>query len=125
MNTRMRAAALLGVVVLSVVSCTHPPKQPTTLSPVVEISINNNLIPPNVLSIYIRSDAGGRQLLGSVGPNRTETLKYQPVSASDQFRLQGQVTGGRTITSPSFSLINLAGVNWDVNTNSLTYAAAQ
>ncbi len=86
----------------------------------VQVEVVNDLIPPTSLSIWVVPSIGGRDMLGSVPPGATRTLGYNMVTASGEYRLQGETTAGDEIWSNPFILSESdATVVWDLSANSI------
>jgi hypothetical protein len=91
----------------------------------VLVQVNNNLIPPTVISVYLvrEGGGGGRRLLGTVTPGSETTLRYTGVTAGGNYRLVARATAGRDIPSTPFSLIRGGTVNWDLQSGIATVSA--
>lgn len=90
----------------------------------VLVQVNNNLIPPTVVSVYIVSEGGGgRRLLGTVTPGSETTLRYTGVTAGGNYRLVARAMAGRDIPSTPFSLIRGGTVNWDLQSGIATVSS--
>lgn len=90
----------------------------------VLVQVNNNLIPPTVISVYlVREGGGGRRLLGTVTPGSETTLRYTGATSGGNYRLVARVTAGRDIPSTPFSLIRGGTVNWDLQSGIATVSA--
>ena len=89
------------------------------LSPTVQLEVTNNFSPPDQVTVFVVTQSGGRQLLGSVGPGQRGRFTYRPTSASDKFMLRAQWTSGRTMTSQPFTLVNATSVAWGLQQNTI------
>lgn len=88
----------------------------------VAIRVNNNVLPPTSLTVFAVSETGSRQILGSVSPSSTKTFNYDPVSlSSSRFRLLARTTTGKELASQPFTLTGTAGLEWQVNSNSIRF----
>lgn len=80
----------------------------------LRITVNNDLIPPAALTVYIEPESGGRRRLGTMNPAGRRTFRYSPGLASLEHRLVADVDGGRIYRSNPFSLSGISSVSWDV-----------
>jgi len=81
----------------------------------VTIVVNNDLVPPDNLTIYINPEQGSRRRLGVVAPNGTGTFSYSPgVTASDH-RIVAERAGGGSNSSNPFVLTGVTRVTWSVS----------
>lgn len=88
----------------------------------VAVTVNNNLVPPATLTIYIVSDTGTRRRLGAVSPSRTETFSFESSIATATYRLVAEVDAGRDIASNPFTLTNTtAGLTWNLQANLISF----
>jgi hypothetical protein len=85
--------------------------------PGVEIQVENTNTPSSDLTVYMVSQSGNRQILGSVPPNRTVTLRYDGPLAGGQFRLLARPNGGRDILSNPFALGGVTRIRWSLQSN--------
>ncbi|MBD0319344.1 MAG: hypothetical protein ICV87_03360 [Gemmatimonadetes bacterium] len=83
----------------------------------VSVQVENTGTLSSDITVYLVSSGGGRQLLGTVRPNRTETLRYRGIPAGGQYRLLARPTGGREIASNSFLLNQGATIRWNLQSN--------
>lgn len=81
----------------------------------VAIDVNNDLIPPASITVFIVPETGSRRRLGSVGPGGRETFSYLPAVASMDHRLVAEVPGQRNSQTIPFTLSGVSGVSWDVS----------
>jgi hypothetical protein len=114
----MRKTFAFAALAAAVIGCSKPqPAGDVSLSPQVQIVVNNNFQPPGQVTVYIVSNTGFRQTLGNVSPGQKITFKYAPTNATDKFTLVAQSNGGKKMTSQVFTLINATSVSWDMSTN--------
>jgi hypothetical protein len=83
----------------------------------VTVQVENTGTMSSDITVYILSSGGGRQLLGTVRPNRVETLRYRGNTAGGQYRLLARPTGGREIASNSFLLNEGSTIRWNLQSN--------
>ena len=87
------------------------------------VEVNNNLIPPTVVSVYIVSETGSRRLLGTARPGAETTLRYTGIPAGGNFRLVARTTGGGDLPSTPFSLVRGGTVSWDLRSGIATVSS--
>ena len=85
--------------------------------PGVSIQVENDNTPSSDLTVYMVSSGGSRQIIGTVPPNRTVTLRYDGPIVGGQFRLLARPNGGRDIVSNPFSLGGVTRVRWSLQSN--------
>jgi hypothetical protein len=84
----------------------------------ISIVVENTASLSSDLTVYVVSRGGGRQILGSVPPNRTVTLPYSGVVSGGTYRLLARPNGGRDIVSNSFVFGSPgSSVRWNVYSN--------
>lgn len=86
----------------------------------VAVEVQNDLVPPTSLTVWMVPTVGGRDMLGVVPPGATQTLEFNMTSASGEYRLQAETTAGEEIWSYPFILSESdAAVVWDLSANSI------
>lgn len=116
----MRNLIAAAMVAFSLAACAK--KQPVgdlNLSPRVSITVQNNFTPVDQVQVFMTTQTGGQQVLGTVSPGRTVKFNYQPTNANDKFTLVAQMTNGRKLMSQVFSLVNAESVSWDLRSNTM------
>ncbi len=83
----------------------------------VAIQVENDNTPSSDLTVYMVTQSGNRQILGSVPPNRTVTLNYDGPVGGGQFRLLARPNGGRDIVSNPFALGGVTRMRWSLQSN--------
>jgi hypothetical protein len=84
----------------------------------VAVQVDNNLIPARSLTIWLVSDTGFRDMLGSVSPNDVSLFSAEGANTLGQYRLVAEATGGRDLISRTFYINERTEtVQWDVNAN--------
>jgi hypothetical protein len=86
----------------------------------VLVRVNNNLVAPTVISVYLVPEVGGRRLLGTVTPGSQATLRYSGSTIGVNFRLVARTTGGTEIPSTPFSVRQGETVHWDLQSRIAT-----
>jgi hypothetical protein len=82
----------------------------------VQVTVENNLIPPTSLSVYAVPEVGSRRLVGNVTPGQTSTLSFSGRTA-EQYRFVAQTTAGQEIASNTITLGPGSAAIWDVSSN--------
>jgi ABC-type molybdate transport system permease subunit len=86
----------------------------------IAVHVRNDVIPPSELSVYLVSESGGRQFLGSVPPSQTRTLMFRQAAILERYQLIAEPPLARAIRSQPFMVDrNVAGVSWELGLNSL------
>lgn len=83
----------------------------------VTIHINNNLIPPASLTIYLMPRAGIERNLGNLIGSGRHTLRYQGFPLGGEYQLIARTTGDRAFGSPVMVLDNVIRIDWDLQRN--------
>ncbi len=86
----------------------------------VQVQVQNNLVPPIAVTVWIVPRTGVKKMLGSVNPGATSTFDYSSTNALP-FVLEARTTGGTNITSRQFTIT--AGtdqVAWDLHSNTVS-----
>ena len=84
----------------------------------ISIIVENTGTPSSDLTVYVVSPGGGRQIVGSVPPGRTATLRYNGSIAGGTHRLLARPTGGRDIVSNTFTFGGPgSSVRWNILSN--------
>jgi hypothetical protein len=108
----------LPLAVLAVAAChKQQRKGDMIMSPTVSVEVTNNFTPPDQVTVFILTDSGQRQLLGTASPGRTLKFSYQPGNASSKFTLLAQRSGGGNITSQQFTCVDAVRIGWDLRSN--------
>jgi len=97
----------------------------STRGEIVDVEVNNDLAVPTPLTIYIVSDVGNRQMIGTVSPNRTTRLTYRAGVVTGNYRLVARVasqTQGDYLASNSVALTGGETVMWQLRNNVILIA---
>jgi hypothetical protein len=97
----------------------------STRGEMVDVEVNNNLAVPTPLTIYIVSDVGNRQLLGSVNAQSTGRLSYRAAQITGNYRLVARVasqTQGDYLVSTAVALTGGETLTWETRNNVLLVA---
>jgi hypothetical protein len=85
----------------------------------VLVEVQNDLVPPSALTIYLLPEVGARRLLGNVSPSETATLQFSE-STVGQVRLVARTTAGTEIVSNPVTFGSASTLEWDLSSNILT-----
>lgn len=84
----------------------------------INVVVENTGTPAADITVYVLTQTGGRQLLGSVPPGQTATLRYTGSTLGGQYRLMARPTGGREIISNTFSFgAPGSSIRWNIYSN--------
>ena len=82
--------------------------------------VNNDLIPPSVLTIYAVPETGIRTRVGTVASSETVSLNFNPSGAGLQYRFLAETVGGNDIVSNPVTFSRGATIRWDLSANIAT-----
>lgn len=83
----------------------------------LEIRIDNNLIPPVSLEIFLVPRSGIERSLGNLIGSGIRRLQYRGLPLQGEYRLVGRAPGDRTIASSIIVLDRVTSVEWDLMRN--------
>jgi hypothetical protein len=83
----------------------------------VTVVVQNNLRQPSSLTVWAVARHGGRQRLGTVLPDRTESLRFVPDLPSGEYVLVGRTDYGAEVVSNPFSMSRALVVSWNLFSN--------
>lgn len=113
------------VSLLLAVACAKPkPAVGDNPSAEVLVEVANDQSPPEPITVFIESEGGSRQLLGTVPATATRTFRYKPITHAGRFVLLARLEGSGTIGSQPFTLTGTAGVSWSLRNNVLQFMDA-
>ena len=81
----------------------------------VAVTINNDIVPPASVTVWMVPENGGRRRLGTVNPNGQQTFNFSPGVRSMEHRLVAETTGGGDRESNPFTLVAVSGVRWNLS----------
>ena len=90
----------------------------------LSIRVNNNLIPPTSLTIYLVPRAGIERNLGSIVGSGRHTLNYRGLRLSGEYQLVARTSRDTSMGSPIMVLDNVTGIDWDLQRNYVTLKTA-
>lgn len=79
--------------------------------------VRNNLPLPQQATVYVVSELGERQLLGSIVPRESAALRFRAPSISGSYRFVARVRRGAEIVSQRLALNGGETVDWELNNN--------
>jgi hypothetical protein len=86
----------------------------------VRVQVENNLVVPTPITVYVVSAAGDRTLLGTVTAGSHSTLTFRSPVITGNYRFEVRVasqTRGDFLFSPYIALSGGEVVTWDVRAN--------
>jgi hypothetical protein len=86
----------------------------------VAVTVNNDLVPPSTITVWMVPETGARRRLGTLTPNGTQTFNFSPGVRAMEHRLVAETTGGSDVTSNPFVLDAVSGVRWNVSSPNVT-----
>ena len=81
----------------------------------VAVRVNNDVVPPTTITVWMVPETGARRRLGTVTPNGQETFSFAPGIRSMEHRLMAETTEGGDRTTNPFTLVAVSGVRWNVS----------
>ena len=113
--------AWLSVALLVVTACASGGQVPDADEPltsqVVLIEVKNNLAIRQSVTVRITRRSGGVSTLGSVGPGRTQTLRFEETHLESAYILHARKDDGTEVVSREFSLYPNSFVRWRLSSN--------
>jgi hypothetical protein len=97
-------------------SAGEPPREPRRILVVVA----NDARTPTLLTVWVQSRRGGRQMLGTVLPDETNSFQFVPDLPSGDYVLVGRTAYGEEIVSNPFPISRTAVVSWSLFSNIAT-----
>jgi hypothetical protein len=97
----------------------------STRGETVEVEVNNDLPLRTPLTIYVLSDVGNRQMIGSVTPGSTSRLRFRAATITGNYRFVARVssqTQGDYLVSNAVALTGGETVSWEILNNVLLVA---
>ncbi|MGH7461083.1 MAG: hypothetical protein ACREMA_08650 [Longimicrobiales bacterium] len=102
-----------AVAVLLVAACASAPGGTTS---VVNVHVQNDLIPPGPVTVYLVPESGIERMLGTIssGPR---TLQYTGLPPVGTQRLVARTSNGRNIISSAFVIDGVVALEWSLASN--------
>lgn len=85
----------------------------------IVVQVQNDLVPPAPLTIFLVPDGGIRRLLGTVQGSGTVTIRNPPIG---RYRLLARTDVGREIISDPVIAVLGDALKWDLYTNVISAA---
>jgi PBP1b-binding outer membrane lipoprotein LpoB len=124
-KTRMRRAlkhAVLLATALLVASCASTPNGPQA---VVDVHIDNNMIPSSMITVYFVPEAGIERMIGTVVPSTRKVLQYKGLQPVGEYRLVARGVNNSNVVSSVIVMDNVAALEWSLATNLLQVVATR
>ena len=118
----LRTALALALPLALLAGCGGAGAEPGEAAPGdrIAVEVQNNLVPPTSLTVWSVSDTGTRQMLGTVSPSETRTLRMSVPRLGSEYQLIAETTSGEEIVSRTFVMTGDVGaVGWDLTTNAV------
>ena len=84
------------------------------------VRVNNNLVPPIVVTVSLQPAGGPERILGQAWTNRTTDLRYNGLAPQGEYRLVARTTDNRAMASEIMVLDNVAALEWSLQSNLVT-----
>lgn len=82
----------------------------------ITIEVNNDMVPPSSITVFMVPETGSRRRLGSVAPGGRERFSYVPVAQGLDHRLRAEASGGDNAeTNPFILSSDVTRVQWNVS----------
>ena len=85
----------------------------------IEFTVVNDRAPASSVTVYLIPQSGGRERLGFVNPNQTQTFRHDPTAPNQDFYLVAEAVGESDIRSERFNLLNVGEVQWSTANRSV------
>ena len=121
MRRILKHTALLSAALLTM-SCASTQSGPQTA---VDVHIDNNLIPPSMITVYFVPEAGIERMIGTVVPATKKVLQYKGLRPVGEYRLVARGTNNSNVVSNVVVMDNVAVLEWSLATNYLTVLATR
>jgi len=104
------------VALLAMTACGGPRPGPGTPEPsgnTVQIRVANDVTPPSLITVWIVTNSGERQRLGTVSPNGERTFNFTPSLRSAEYHLVADVEFSQERTSNPFNMEGVTTIRWE------------
>jgi hypothetical protein len=111
---------MAAFVLIASAACASGGSQPGTggTQGQLDIRINNNLIPPRTLTIYLVPRSGIEQNLGDILGSGMKSVSYRGLALKGEYQLVARVVGAeRAIFSNIVVLDKVRLIDWDLQRN--------
>jgi hypothetical protein len=86
----------------------------------LDIRVNNNLVPPVLLTISLNPVSGIERNLGQAFSSRVSNFRYNGLAPRGQYRLVGRATDDRVMYSDALVLDGVRAIEWNLQSNRVT-----
>ena len=121
MRRILKHAVLLTAASISV-NCASTQSGPQSS---VDVHIDNNLIPPSMITVYFVPEAGIERMIGTVVPGTKKILQYKGLRPVGEYRLVARLTNNSNVVSNVIVMDNVAVLEWSLATNYLQVVATR
>ena len=84
------------------------------------VRVNNNLVPPIVVTVSLQPASGPERVLGQAWTSRITDLRYNGLAPQGEYRLLARTVDDRVLASEIMVLDNVAAVEWSLQSNLVT-----
>jgi hypothetical protein len=86
----------------------------------LDIRVNNNLVPPMLLTISLVPSSGVERNLGEAFSSRVTDFRYNGLAPRGQYRLLARAANNRAMASDYIVLDGVQAIEWSLQTNRVT-----
>ncbi len=86
----------------------------------LDIRVNNNLVPPLVLTVSLVPSSGVERNLGEAFSSRVTDFRYNGLAPRGQYRLLARAANNRAMASDYIVLDGVQAIEWSLQTNRVT-----
>ncbi len=86
----------------------------------LDIRVNNNLVPPTMLTISLVPSSGVERNLGEAFSSRSTDFRYSGLAPRGQYRLLARAANNRAMASDYIVLDGVQAIEWSLQTNRVT-----
>jgi hypothetical protein len=112
---------LLSAALVLVTACASGPREEMaagqTSSETLDVRVNNNLVPPTILTIYLLPTSGPERNLGEAWSSRVSSFRYNGLAPRGQYRLLGRASNNRQMASEIVVLDGVRAIEWNLQSN--------
>lgn len=106
--------------VLLLGACASAPAGSQGPAETLDIRVNNNLVPPVLLSISLVPSSGVERNLGEAFSSRVTDFRYNGLAPRGQYRLLARAANNRAMASDYIVLDGVQAIEWSLQTNRVT-----
>ena len=116
---KMRFGIILLAGVLAACATTPGGEEEGTGADLV-LRVNNNLVPPTVVTIYFAPESGIERSLGVAYTSRITEFRYRGLQPKGRYRLVARATDDRMMGSAVVVMDGVTGLEWTLQSNFVT-----